>query len=266
MSAAIQLKGKTSTIHQVAFELRYSDGFVFLDKAGRTISAITRDYPEWIFKGGDVDGMSVVNLVNGCICTFSRERIAIRLENEMGSEASLGAEDILEFSRQVDLLTDLIVDHLGIKQFTRIGCRLWHLFPATSVDEVGRWVRSLGLISLNNSIQESFGGEIETSDFVIVIVGPEWKFRIGMTSIERFAHLDIGNEILNVKTSALSKNQKEVLLKQQRVKRQLKVNPRYSAQLDIDVSQENPIILNTSELIRTASEDVAKKLAGAMEA
>jgi len=59
----MKIAGKSAIYHKLVFEVRYEEGWVYLDRCGTTVNRILSTYPDWVVKQ---DGISPLNalLVN----------------------------------------------------------------------------------------------------------------------------------------------------------------------------------------------------------
>lgn len=154
---ATAIKGKFPVTFRFAYELRYRFGFTYLDRCGRTINLIMRDYPEWVLAGGaqpNPQFSPFVSTNNGCRFTFGYQRLDLQLAKTTG-DPSLTESDLGTFSEQCEALTSIVVDQLSLDDFSRIGCRVWYLFPFEKKQEAQEWVRSLGCFYISEPIQKA---------------------------------------------------------------------------------------------------------------
>lgn len=260
----MQIKGKPSILQKVVFELKYQYGFTYLDKCGRTINAIMREQPEWTVR--DSPGpraSSLVSMRNGCSFNFSSFNYNFSLERPVGGDP-LSDKDMADFIEQVDLISSIVNDHLGLKEFTRIGFRAWHLFGCESKEEAESWLSNLGLYVMQEPLISAFGGEKEVLGVTIVVSGSDRKYRIAFNAVERQAEIDLGEAILTVQASKLSGGQRKFLLDQEKVKRRMRANPKYPAMIDIDAFQEEPLSVEPRDFIKTSHEEITKRLMAAI--
>jgi hypothetical protein len=205
----MQIKGKIAILQKVVFELRYNYGFTYLDRCGRTINAIIREQPEWVLKS-DAPNPQVAGLVsirNGCSFNFSSFKYDFSLEMPLGAEHPLSDDELKDFVEQVDILSRIVQDHLGLKEFSRIGFRAWYLFGCRDKEEAENWLRGLPCFSLSPHLSAAFGGQFESAGIAAIIAGNDRKFRVAFNAIERHAQLDLGEGLLQVRASSLSKKQ-----------------------------------------------------------
>ncbi len=72
---------------------------------------------------------------------------------------------------------------------------------------------------IDNSIAKAFNGTIEVKNYVIIIASQDRKFRISINGVESDMQADLGDSILSIRASTLSKNQDDFLRKQLRAKK-----------------------------------------------
>ncbi|MGH9855166.1 MAG: hypothetical protein ACREBD_35485 [Blastocatellia bacterium] len=174
------------------------------------------------------------------------------LEMPLGGEHPLSDNELKDFVEQVDLLSRIVQDHLGLKEFSRIGFRAWNLFGCQDKEEAEDWLGSLSCYTFSPQLSEAFGGRLESAGIAAVIAGTNRKFRVAFNVVERHAYLDLGEELLHVRASSLSKEQNKHLQKQELVKRRMRSNPEYAALIDIDAFQEEPLTVDPRDFIETS--------------
>lgn len=140
--------------------------------------------------------------------------------------------------------------------------RAWYVFSFNSVLEATKWLISLDYYSISPKLTESFDASLDAASVVLLLSGKERKYRISFSSVERQAQLNLGEEILSVRTSKLSKDQDKFLLKQLEAKRRVHSNPEFAALLDVDAFQENPLSIDARDFIEMSMKDYADKLEG----
>jgi hypothetical protein len=246
------IKGKPSILQKLVFELRYRSGFTYLDKCGRTLNAIMRFQPEWVPSNQpNPESTNLVSINSGCRFSFSYSSLIFSLEKPIGGD-SLAQNEVRGFIEQVEFVSQIVIDQLGLDDFSRIGFRVWYLFNCRSKEEAEQWLQDLGFYSITEQTNEAFPGTLEATNFTAIIVGADRKFRIALNGVENQAQMDIGQEILNVRASSLSKDQKKVLQQQEKVKHRMLVNPSYAAMIDVDAFQEEPLSVDPKDFITTS--------------
>jgi len=212
---AITINGKTAIRHKVVYEVRYWQGFTYLDRCGRILNRIVELNPDWVVRDAEVNpqGAPLANLRTGTRFNFSAAKYDFELEQVLGKELAIEQDDIDQFVEQAYLLSGIVHEELGLKEFAREGFRIWYLFAADSKEDSDTWISQLNVLSVD-TIAKAFEGTIQARGFTVVIAGKERKVRISVNSAERFAQLDLGDSILQINPRALSKDQDKVLLQQ----------------------------------------------------
>jgi hypothetical protein len=225
-----------------------------------------RDLPEWLQKGGgpNPETAALVSVRTGCNFAFSHHKLDLSIQQPSGGEP-LADSDISEFVEQTELLTRIVIDHLGLSEFKRIGFRMWYLFACDSQEEAEKWILDLGFYDVTAKSSAAFNGEVEITNFTVVLACQDRKYRIALNSVENQAQLNLGKEILSVRASSLPKDQKEMLLKQMKVKHRMLVNPEFAAMIDVDASQEDPISVDPTDFIKTSIEQIERGLLTAVK-
>lgn len=256
----LRINGKTSFLHRVVLEVRYAHGYTYLDRCGRTINLITREYPEWSLRGSpDPSSAGLASLQNGCLFNFSSENYVFLLEKPKGGDG-IAKSDLKIFFDQIDLLSRVVSDQLDLNEFRRIGVRTWNVFPCSSTDEAQGWIEQLGWVTFSEDFMHSLEGKIEGSSFVVLVPSIDRTFRVSVSSQEGHALVDMGPEVLTLRASKLPKRQDEYLREQMRAKRRMMANPDFSVLLDVDTFQEDPLSLDPRDFIVTSLDQIDKRL------
>lgn len=246
------IKGKNPVVQKLAYQLRYRRGYTYLDKCGRIVNMIQREYPEWVLQDEQVSPQNapLISLRTSSVFSFSSVSLSLALEKPLGEEL-LTTEDIGEFVDQADKLTALVVDQLGIgqDQFTRIGFRPWYMFPCQSREDSERWLLDLGCYQIHDSFSKAFQGAIDSVGVAVVITGDDRCYRIGFNGAERQAQVDLGEGILTVRPRSLHEDQDKFLRQQLAARRRVRQAPEFVAIIDIDAYQENPQVLDVRHFL-----------------
>src|SRR5438552_2177385 len=83
------IKGKEPLLRQLVFELRYRFGFSYLDRCGKILNRITREYPEWVV-GNEISPQNapLYSMRNNCRFNFSATRLDLNLDRTVGDTVS----------------------------------------------------------------------------------------------------------------------------------------------------------------------------------
>jgi hypothetical protein len=257
----MQIANKTGYLQKIAFELRYRDGYVYLDRCGRTITDLLTEYPEWVVRDDGVSPQNapLTSLVNGCVLNFSAKKLDLGIEKRAGGQKGLEEKDVAAFSKQAGGASELIIGALGIKDFERIGFRSWFLFPCKDLRESWSWLSSLKIFEVSQKFRDAISAELESCSLAFVFRGSR-SYRVAVTQVEQTAQMDLGQDILSIRASRLHKDQRQVLHEQMRVKERMLANPEFAVMVDIDVYEEDAHRPGAETFISEAYADLTARL------
>ncbi len=258
------IRGKRPVLHRIIFELRYRRGFTYLDRCGKTLNAIMTNAPEWVLKGDQASPQNapLVSLDNQCTFNFSSHKMDFSLEQS--TRGGITAEDIKLFAESVSLLSVIVTDQLGLKEFSRIGLRTLYMFSCSDKKDADRWIQSLGLAQISASLAPAFKGTIEGSGVTVIIEGEYQKYRIALNGVERQALFDLGSELMSVRTSGLSHEQKRIYEERGERSPRLYTPPEFAAMIDIDAYQDEPQSIDPGDFVLTNSSQPLEMLSAAI--
>src|SRR5208282_3622759 len=128
------IRGKQPLLHRITFELRYLYGYTFLYRCGKTMNAIMREAPEWIPRDQvSPQNSPLISIANNCAFNFSTVKMDFDLQQPLESE--IEPSDLSRFVSQVDLVSRIVIDELGLREFSRIGIRAWYVFSCQDREE-----------------------------------------------------------------------------------------------------------------------------------
>lgn len=247
----LMLGHREALLHKIVFELKFSDGELYYDRAGRVIRLVRRDSTEWVASrpgNGEITRFSSTE--NGCQFTFTARKLDGIIEQSTGGEP-LTEENAQSFADQMSTISEAVLTELAISQVVRIGCRIWYLFKADSKTEGAEWIRDLGFCHLAPTIEGQLG-VFEDLSVSAVYSGEDRKYRLGIETVERADKLTVGNATIQVDPRSLPKKQRQAYqakLKEQRRKDQ---NPEFAASIDVDCYLEDPSEYDVKDFILTS--------------
>ncbi len=258
----ITIAGKKGVLHKLVYEVRYRQGFIYLDRCGITANRIMSSNPEWILRGENVNPQSapLVSILNGAKAEFNALKYNFSIEQQTGGRDPLKNKDVNAFSIQADSAARIIEEELELREFTRVGFRAWFMFGCDSEEDVKEWVMSLGAFTINPRVFKTFDGCLESESHVVLLRTSDRKLRIAVSNVERLEQMDLGGEILALRAQSLSQKQREMRLKQEDVKQRILANPQYAAMIDVDVFVENPISTGATDYITQSFDLIREKL------
>lgn len=250
-----------SICHKVVYEVRYKYGFTYLDRCGSTVNEIMNSTDEeWEFYGSDPNPQNapLISLRNGTRFNFSALKYDFALEQTEGADKDIEKQDIVGFIEQVDLVSSIVNEKLSLKDFSRVGFRIWYLFATRTREESEAWISQLLKTSdIDNSIAEALNGNVEAKSHVVVVKSEDRKFRISITGVESQARLNLAGGMVSIRKSKLSSGQDKYLKKQ--LKRAAK-NPEFAVMFDIDSFVEFPKDIEARDFIAESLKQIEEKV------
>lgn len=242
------IRGSQGALHKIVLEVRYRYGHTYLDRCGRTINAILRSSPEWQVQGGQSPaGSMLINWHRSYAFSFSSLKYDLSVERKYLNEG-FDDSDLESFARQADGLHAIVTDELGIREFDRIGFRVWYNFVQESEERVWAWFRDLQLAQVSPSLvnavegsrEKSFGGAVlfETDDRL---------FRLGFGMTQRLSELDICGAAAPFKVHDLPHGQDKALREALEQKRR---GEQFAATIDVDHFIRDPELDGVGDFVR----------------
>lgn len=260
------INDRQSICHKVVYEVRYKYGFTYLDRCGSTVNEILKIDPEWILSetGPNPQNAPLVSLRNGTRFNFSTLKYDFSLEQTLGADKDLEEKDINEFIGQVDKISSVVNERLSLNEFSRAGFRIWYVFSSKTKEDSEKWISQLLKdVPVKKSLAKVFNGVIEAENYVTLIASQDRKFRISINGVERHAQVDLGDSILGIRASQLSKDQKKFLQDQLKVKKRVAKNPTFAAMIDVDSFVEMPKDIEAKDFIVESKKQIEEQLPNA---
>jgi hypothetical protein len=257
------IRGKSPVLLKVVFELKYRQGYTYLDRCGRTINTIQEYHPDWVVAGGQptLQSGSMLNVETGTKFNFS----ALALDRPM-RKGELDAAALATFAQEAEDITGIVIDQLGLAQFSRIGCRAWYLFPTDSEAEAKAFLQGLNLFHVSPPLVAAFGGELEHASASVTFVGADRKYKVSFDVVERTIEIDLGEAVVNVPIHTLpSKERHAALVAQGKAASRRKSHPPNAAMIDIDASREDPAFVKPREFVLSSLESALAHLHTAVD-
>jgi hypothetical protein len=229
-----RIRGQEAMLRQIICEARYSDGQLYLDHCGRLLKNLFREMPEWVIAPEPTaKGTTLHNLTVGTQLGFGMESASLSLDLS-STDQVIDQEGVAEFLSQVGGVLGAVLDELEVSEFRRIGYREYYHFAFESMEESEAWLQSLGLVTVSSGLCQAFQAKPEALGVAVVLQGEACRYRIGLNGVERSAQVPVGDAVLNVRASATSERQRQVLLQALKQKRQRQIASAYAVVLDVD--------------------------------
>jgi hypothetical protein len=278
---AIGIHGKFPETLKVVFELRYRQGMTYLDRCGRTINMIQEYHPQWVLGGNagvTPQNATLLNVENKFKLNFSSLKIDLSVDRPiLGGD--LDSDKLKLFAADAENLSSIIIDQLGLADYSRIGCRVWYLFPAQTMQDAVSYLANLGLFSVNPALYGAFGGDAESISLGVVIDGQDRKYRIGFEAVERAIELDLGDAVVSVPPQALKTGRRvsgwaedkrvaeqryEAFKEKLRTKARQEKHSPFASMIDVDTYLDDPEIVRPGEFVLSSLDVAAKNLRAAV--
>jgi len=221
------------------------------------MTLIERDHPQWIVEPNvSPQGAMLVNLQKGSQFRFSSENLVLSWDQSR-DDHELTEEDLEDFFQQSATLTELVLGELGIKeeQYARIGFRAWYLFAAETHEEAQAWLASLRCWPVADRIQKAFDADLYSASMSIELAGKDRRYRLTFSAAERQSQLEAGLRVLTFSPRRLPKGQREAFqleAEAQSAKKRRRQTSPYIAIIDIDAYQEEPLLLDVDDFLRSS--------------
>ena len=255
------IKGKEPLLRRAVCEVRFRDGYLFLDQCGRLLKKLAESSPEWVVPNeATPTGANMFHLTTGCALTFSRQGASLD-RNSTGVDEVIEPSDVEQFAKLAEDAFGLIFDELEVKEWSRIGYREQYYFACASKEEVEKWLSELGLLTVSPTLADSFTVRPGAIGLSLVLEGDDCSYRLALNGIERSAQVLMGETTLTVRSSALPENQRNVLKEKLKKQRQRQINVAFAAVLDIDAYRDDPAELDVGNFIRECTSNSLERFA-----
>ncbi len=213
-------------------EIKYTSGHLYYDRCGQTLLDIEREREGWL--AGQADPNTG---------TADRPEKAFRVNfnaNRFDFSAQEGEKtDLEEIAEEASSVWKIVQANLGLKEFSRLGCRYFYLRATTSIEEAEGMLEGASLnITFPERFEES-GYEPITRQSVIILKKEETYYRVQLGSVTRLRAMD-PTQLLPDDPKALSKKQREYRIAKLRLYKEYSRAPMYAVSFDIDCHQYSP--------------------------
>lgn len=250
-----KLNGSEPLLRNMVCEVRYQDGYLYLDHCGRLLKKLVGDGSEWI-AGTDPtpQGATAFNILAGTQLRVNQKAAALSLDKSSTDEV-IDTDEVACFIKQVADVLEMAFDELEATEISRLGYREMHYFSFDSKEESEKWLQDLGLFSVSSCLLDSFQARQEALGISLVVQGKDCQYRIAMNGLERAAQIPVGDSSVNIRTTAASAKQKKALLEAMKRQRQRQINSAFSVVLDIDAFLLHPAECDLASFVqeRTAT-------------
>jgi len=234
-----QIHGKEAFLRTIAAELRFHDGYRYLDRCGFFLNWVTRNSPDWVVPNQPTpQGTAVLNLRTGVSIALSSNNAAIALDRTEDLE-EITPEDIEHYIQEADKILNKIILEFEVSKFARLGFRQQFWFPADSIDDTEQWILGLGLVVKKTPLHVNFEAEPYATGLSFVMLGQECRYRVGINGHERAASIPVSNTLVNIQQSTAGEHRRKLLEEMQKTRSRVK-GAKFFAEVDIDAYLLDP--------------------------
>jgi hypothetical protein len=248
---ALVIRGKTALLNKLVFELRYPNGYLYLDRCGRMINELAgHAVDQWMVTNQVApQGAALLSVSNHCLLNVSAQKYDLGIEQQVGA-SSLPYDSINELARQVAEVHAIVTRLLELEEFSRIGFRSWFLFGSDTKQEAEEWTWKNNAFKVNDGLAKQ-GGSLEAPAFTATVVSAGIKFRVALNAVESVVDVPLGGRNrLTAKPSELPKGQREAFLRQQRAVARSRENPPFGTMIDVDAFLESPSLVTPESFVK----------------
>lgn len=245
---------KSLILPKVVFEVRYKQGYRYLDRCGEMMIEIENKLKNWSAREATITGCQMQNKLEKMIFNCS----SVKLDLLQYDNKSL---DIASFFDCSLTMFDIVSKNFGIKEYVRFGLRYWFFYPVDSMKTGRKILSSNKFFNINPEIENMFGKKIKDRSFVVIVYEENFGHRIALNLVHKEG-VDVEKEADAFLTTAphkLPKGQKKALLAQIGRKKLQEEQPDVTILLDIDNYKEVPKAEELNDFIELSKQLVAPK-------
>lgn len=170
-------------LNRVILELKYDEGYLYWDNCGATNLEIRKKFPNWIWEKSTTELSTFRENKKRMELLFNIQQIRF-IQDEVDS--------LNQFKEAATEITPIILQHLQIDTFSRIGNRFIYVFSLESVEKGREIIQKSRLIEIPNEKLSLFGKNPEKADFLVYIKNGDLQYRIEITTIKRIEKSGVG--------------------------------------------------------------------------
>ena len=233
-------------VNRLVFEVRYDYGYTYLDRCGFILNHLLAELPGWALTTANPKGTTLRNDKTGESLSFTWDKFDLSCQL---AETVHVLPDISAFAQRAAQLAVLVVEGLSLEEeLTRVGFRVWRLFPESSREEAAKRVKALELARLQPL--ENEGLEVEEVHLTFSLYSPDPAFcaRIAISAAEQTVTVDPATLAqANIKPRSLSRNQRRARMAKLKADRAVQNFPHCAVLVDSDCFLEYPSHLGSTE-------------------
>lgn len=241
--------------HRFVFELRYDLGQIYWDRAGRITRQIIAENEGWDFGEIGIGNCALHKKDENLTLNFGPAKLDLS-QTQTADVSKL--IPIGEFGKVSERLAATVVNALEVESFSRIGFRMWHLYPTADRESSYQPMHRLKAVVLGNEF-ERLGNALHEVNFVAVADRGKHMIRIALAPFEQNVSLSPSViQAAKLKARKESADQRRKLIDKEKAKKVIASYPHFGLLLDLDAYIEQPPYpdeLSASDFVSRAAED-----------
>jgi hypothetical protein len=225
----------TGVPHRYVFELRYDQGDLYWDRAGRITRKLAAQ-EGWALQGIDTNGCHLRKDDDNLEYNFSA--ISLSLAQTQNQDVS-SLMHPSEFAALGDMFSETVMDVLELESFSRVGFRSWTLFPTETLDDASDRIARSSAFALNQPVREL--GSLSSVSFGVVVARKKYMVRIAVAPFEQ--HIAVAPSLIaaaKIKARESWTDQRKLRIQQLKAKKRIESYPQQGIMIDLDAYIEEP--------------------------
>lgn len=237
-------------LDSIIFEVRYAYGHLYYDKCGQILNDVERNCEGWIARSADIN--------TGLLECPKREfRVGFNnIKFDFTSERA-DKQELEKIAKEASSIWKIIRANLGLNEFFRIGCRVFHILPTVSIEDADKLLCKKDMSTKIESDFIDSGYKIKTREITTVLTQENTEYRVKLGSITRAQSID-PSILLKGDPRAMSKHQRETRMEALKRLREYTSDPMYAILLDVDCVRFEIDVLNVEDYIVEQTQKVIK--------
>ncbi len=251
---------KTLILPKIVFEVRYKQGYRYLDRCGEMMIEIENKLKNWSAREATIIGCQMENQTEKMIFNCS----SVKLDLAQYDKKNL---DFSSFFNNAVATFDIVSKNLGIREFVRFGLRYWFFYPVASMEEGRKILSANKFFNISTDIEKIFGKPMKDRSFVVILDKDNFGHRISLNLVHKEG-VDLekpADAFLTTAPHKLPKGQKEALLAQLDKKKRDEERPDVAILVDIDNYKDSPKGDELKDFIKISDQLASKNALGLIE-
>lgn len=172
---AVHTNEASLKVVKLAFEVRYDEGYRYLDHCGETLVRIRRHSKSWVVSSVNPQSGVLKNIHEKLTLTMGSEALTLQTDEEF--DTSKAEKKSEAFGLEAEKLSRIILETIGVSETTRVGFRCLFLAPADSLEDANRFLCNVSASPLRDQVVACTKSELRHADLTYVTEEPEAGIR-----------------------------------------------------------------------------------------